>query len=116
MYNKGEIIMETYANQRVIVVNKEDCDKKNLYATINLEAMDKAAIDLSGNAFKLWIYFAKNQNNYKFALSSKELSQHFGLKIDAYNKAWNTLVEKGYLINSSGNYFIFTEIPHPELN
>jgi hypothetical protein len=31
--------METVANQNVIKINKQPCNKDNLYATINIEAM-----------------------------------------------------------------------------
>ena len=70
-------------NQKEVVVNKEKCNKENLYATINLAAMDKAAQDLKPNSFKLWIYFSKNQDNYEFALSSKAVERDFGIKKDA---------------------------------
>ena len=75
--------------------------------------MEKAANNLqsSAAAFKLWIYFAKNQNKYVFALSSSEVEESFGMKIKQYNNAVNTLIDKGYLINTSGNNYTFNEIP-----
>ncbi len=49
------------ANQKMVGVNKAPTDKNNIYACINVEAIDKAAMDLSkGSTFKLWMYFAKN--------------------------------------------------------
>lgn len=50
----------TITNKDMIVtaVHKEPCDKNNSYATINVEAMEKAARELSGDAFKLWCYLA----------------------------------------------------------
>lgn len=51
---------KTVPNQKTIRVNKEVCDKHNLYTAINLEAMEQAARDLEAGAFKLWCYFAKN--------------------------------------------------------
>ena len=53
--------MDKAANQRNIAVNKESADQYNLYAKINLEALETAMQVLSPNAFKIWIYFAKNQ-------------------------------------------------------
>ena len=73
--------MKTVPNQKVVTVNKELCDKNHKYAAINLNAMDKAAQELDAGAFKLWCYFAKNQNNYIFALSSKDAEKNFGIKI-----------------------------------
>jgi hypothetical protein len=73
--------------------------------------MQQAAINLKAGAFKLWIYFAKNQDGYEFALSSKSVADEFGIKIDQYNSAIKELMEKGYLIQESGNRYSFNEIP-----
>jgi hypothetical protein len=73
--------------------------------------MQQAAIDLKAGAFKLWVYFAKNQDGYEFALSSKSVADEFGIKIDQYNSAIKELMEKGYLIQESGNKYSFNEIP-----
>ena len=102
--------MKTVPNQKVVTVNKEFCDKNHKYAAINLNAMDKAAQELDAGAFKLWCYFAKNQNNYIFALSSKDTEKNFGIKIKQYNNAIETLIEKGYLTAASGNTYNFNEI------
>jgi hypothetical protein len=74
--------IKTVPNQKVVKVNKEPCNKSNYYAAINLEAMEAAAQNLDAACFKLWIYFAKNQNNYEFALSSKAVNDTFGMKKD----------------------------------
>lgn len=112
MANMAKI--KTVPNQKVVKVSKEPCnDEKyeNYYAKINLVAMSKAAIDLDAGAFKLWIYFAKNQNEYEFALSSKAVEENFGMKIKQYNNAIDTLTEKGYLVNVKGNAYVFNEVP-----
>lgn len=103
--------IKTVPNQKVVKVNKEPCSKSNLYAAINLKAMEQAAIELDAGAFKLWVYFAKNQNNYNFALSSKDVEETFGMKIKQYNNAVETLIEKKYLVNTSGNNYNFYEVP-----
>lgn len=97
-------------NQKEVVINKEKCNKENLYATINLAAMDKAAQDLDAGAFKLWMYFAKNQNGYKFALSSKAVERDFGIKIKQYNNAIKELTDKGYLVHIQGDSYEFHEL------
>lgn len=48
----------TNKDNMVVFVHKEPCDENHLYATIDVEAMRKAAHDLSGDAFKLWCYLA----------------------------------------------------------
>ena len=104
-------IGKTVPNQKIVKVNKEVCDKQHLYTAINLEAMETAAQDLDAGAFKLWVYFAKNQNSYSFALSSKEVLESFGMKIKQYNNAVAELIEKGYLVNTKGNNYEFYEMP-----
>lgn len=105
---------KTVPNQKVVKVSKAVCNnekKENYYARINLAAMDAAALNLDAGAFKLWIYFAKNQDNFEFALSSKAVESTFGMKIKQYNNAITKLTEAGYLVNTKGNNYIFNEIP-----
>ena len=105
---------KTVPNQKVVKVNKESTDgktKANYYAAINLEAMEAAARGLGAGAFKLWIYFAKNQDNYEFALSSKVVEETFGMKIKQYNNAIDELIEKNYLVMTKGNNYMFNEKP-----
>lgn len=101
---------KTNPKQKIVKVNKQVCNKENLYATINLEAMSKSAIDLDAGAFKLWVYFAKNQNNYEFALSSKDANDTFGLKKKQYDNAVAELIEKGYLVQTEGLHYTFYEV------
>lgn len=94
--------VKTTSNQRIISVNKEPTDKQHLYTANNLEALDEASGRLlSAGGFKLYIYLAKNQNNYKFALSSKDFMNWSGLGKQAYRTAFNELVKEGYLIQDS---------------
>lgn len=103
-------VYKTVPNQKVVKVNKEKCDKDNLYATINIDAMEQAAQKLDAGAFKLWMYFAKNQNNFEFALSSKDVLETFGIKAKQYNNAVEELITKGYLVAEGGNKYTFNEI------
>ena len=91
--------MPTVPNQRTITVNKEKTDKSHRYTANNLDALDEAARRLqSKGGFKLYMYLAKNQNNYSFALSSADFCAWSGLGITAYNSAFEELREQGYLI------------------
>ncbi|MBR5823810.1 MAG: hypothetical protein IKY67_06675 [Paludibacteraceae bacterium] len=73
--------------------------------------MEEAARDLDAGAFKLWCYFAKNQNCYDFDLSSKAVEETFGIKIKQYNNAIKELESKGYLVITKGNNYNFFEKP-----
>ena len=79
-------------NQKGITIHKEPCDntaQEHYYAKINLEAISHAAMDLDAGAFKLWIYFAKNQPGYRFALSKKVVEEQFGIKKTQYDEKNN---------------------------
>ena len=46
-----ELYENSYANQKNITVHKENCDENELYAKINLRAMNHAMRDLKPNTF-----------------------------------------------------------------
>ena len=100
----------TSPNQKTITVEKEKCDKENLYTMINLLALESAAADLKAGAFKLWVYIAKNQNGFTFGLSNKAVAEYFGIKKDQYDNAVKELIEKGYLIKIKSNEYVFKEL------
>lgn len=104
------------ANQKIIGVHKEPTDKKHIYACINAEALANAAMDLNkGSTFKLWVYFAKNQNNYKFELSAVAVQNFCGITEKTYREAVKELIAKRYLVQREKNYYDFYEIPQEEL-
>lgn len=100
----------TSPNQKTITVCKELCDNQHYYTMINLNALECAAIDLKSGAFKLWVYLAKNQNNFTFGLSNKAVAEQFGIKKDQYDSAVKELIEKGYLIETAKNIYQFKEL------
>lgn len=110
--------METVANQDVVQISKEPCDKNHIYAMINIEAMQMAMKDLTPVQFEVWLYFAKNQAGYTFAVSPAAALNEFGIKKDSFQKAKTVLKEKGYLVENPAkgkNHFIFYEKPVEEI-
>ena len=92
-------IIKTVPNQRIIDINKSPTDKQHLYTTNNLASIDEAASRLQSiGGFKLYIYLAKNQNKYTFALSSSDFMEWSGLGKQAYSTAFDDLINQGYLI------------------
>ena len=109
--------MVTVANQNIVEVKKETCDKNHIYAMINIEAMQLAMKDLTPAQFQVWLYYAKNQAGYTFAVSPAAALNEFGIKKDTFQKANQVLREKGYLVNDATkgkNYYIFYERPEEE--
>jgi len=110
--------MRTVANQDVVTVQKERCDRDNLYATINLQAMHLACKDLTPVQFQVWLYFAKNQAGYTFAVSPAAALDEMGIKKDSFQTAKRVLKEKGYLVEDLAkgkNHWIFREIPEEDI-
>ena len=71
--------------------------------------MDEAAWRLtSTGGFKLYMYLAKNQDKYKFNLSSSDFMEWSGLKSTAYRTAFKELVTEGYLVLKEGSETIYT--------
>lgn len=107
-------VYKTVPNQRVVTVKKEQANKQNLYTINNLMALNYAAGMLeSKGGFKLYIYFAKNQNNYNFALSSSDFCAWSGLSQTAYTTAFKELQDKGFLVEDryKKGKFVFYEMP-----
>ena len=105
---------KTAPNQKLVFINKEPTNKNNLYATINLDAMENAARKLNGrkaSGFLLWCYLAKNQNGFPLALSNEAVNQSFGLTKDAYDTAVRLLLDGGFLVQRNGNVYDFIEYP-----
>ena len=100
------------ANQKIVEVNKQPTNKQNVYACINIDALDKAALNLTkASTFKLWMYFAKNQNNYKFELSAVAVMNFCNITEKTYREAVKELISKRYLVQREKNYYDFYEIP-----
>ena len=109
---------ETYPNQRTINTHKAESNGKReecKYAIMNLIASELALSILKPNTFKLWFYINKNQDNYKFSLSSKDVMRACKMNSwDTYRKAFEELTEKSYLVETSENQFEFYELPSRE--
>ena len=106
---------ETVANQKVITTKGAKHDKNNIYAMLNIEAMETAMALLKPNTYKLWCYMAKNQNNYTFALSCVDACRFCKMSKPTYLACVQELIETGYLVNTSGNSYDFYEkIPEVE--
>jgi hypothetical protein len=93
-------------------VNKEPTDKNHLYMCLNIDALQKAMNDLTPAQLKVWMYFAKNQNNYRFELSSVAVCAFCGISDKTYREAIKTLVAKRYLVKrDDGSVYDFYEMP-----
>ena len=67
--------------------------------------------NLKTNSFKLYCYLCDNSNDYTFDLYSCDFQRVANVSEDTYYKAFNTLVDKGYLIEhpEKKNTYLFLE-------
>ena len=100
--------MDTIDNQKIVIVSKAEADKDHPYSVINLEALDSAVATLKNNDFKLWMYIAKNQNHFTFALSRVAFCRWSGTSVSTYHRAVTSLIEKVYLVPSKSNSNTYT--------
>ena len=103
---------ETVPNQKLVTIKKAPCDRDNLYAKINIEAIQKAMNNLTNAEFQIWVYFAKNQEAYTFALSPKA-AEEWNISRTTFNRTVFKFIEEGYLVadKDGSNHYDFHEIP-----
>ena len=106
--------MKTYANQKVIIINKKRVNKANTYMTIKKECLLNAISDLSHNELKVYLYLASNQDGFKMALSSSDISEKLNVHVRNVQIAINALIEKKYIKQQQGNQYIFCDEPMQE--
>ena len=87
-------------NQKIVQIGKRTVrNGQNLYATMNLEALQLAMKTLKGSSLKMWLYLNKNQEKYTFELS-RAACLEWGIKKDSYYDGIKELMEKGYLVQA----------------
>lgn len=105
----------TVPNQRIIAITgKEPCDKDNIYAKINKNAMIEAINNLhSTTTYLLWTYLSSQKNDYNFAFSSSAVSKELGIKKSTIQNAIRELINKNYLVQRdfNSNIYDFYELP-----
>lgn len=108
--------MNTYECQKIVTTSKTALNvKKRPFATIDIEAITTAMVLLKASTFKIWVYFAKNVNNYTFALSCVDVCRFCKISARNYYSAIQELTELGYLVHNEDNHYTFYEsLPEKE--
>ena len=104
--------VKLYPNQQKVCIRKRE--DSELFAQVDMDALQRAMQELDGNAFKLWMYLVRNRDSFEFGLSPKAL-EDWGLKKDAYYRSKKLLEEKGYLIENADG-LEFKDIPSVRFN
>lgn len=98
--------MITYANQKVIHVQKPEYEKN--YLQVGNNEWQKAGKILTYAAFKIYLYLAGNKNGFDLALSQKAVEQTLGVSKATYHTAIQELESRGYLRLKQGNIYEFS--------
>ena len=102
-------------NQKYIeAIHKEPCDSKNIYLKINIDAVQNATKLLKPSTFKIWMYFAKNQEGYEFELSSVAVCAYCNVSDKTYREGIKELIANRFLIQTGKNRYDFWERPLEE--
>ena len=99
----------TFPNQRMVRVHRERATAD--FLGIKNENWQSASRDLGAHALQLYLYLASNANNYTVALSPVAVRQAIGMARSTYHDQFHKLVDRGYLVPSTGNTFEFYEVP-----
>lgn len=101
----------TYPNQRVININREAAKSDFLgIKNVNWQA---AARDLGAHALMLYLYLASNADGYNLALSPAAIRQAIAMPRSTYQDQFVKLIDRGYIVQESGNVYNFYETPQP---
>lgn len=98
--------MISYPNQKLYHIRKK-IEEGDIFIMLKWEDYTAAARDLSPSALKLYMYLAKNQDNYELWFSSKDYCQTFGVVDKTYRNAREELFKKGYLKEGESNHVYF---------
>lgn len=101
----------TYPHQRVININREAA--KSDFLGIKNENWQAAARDLGAHALMLYLYLASNADGYNLALSPAAIRQAIGMPRSTYQDQFVRLIDRGYIVQESGNVYKFFEKPQP---
>lgn len=107
-----------FPNQYKVVINKEKVnqrDEKRVYFIAYQDTIEAAARELTGNEFKLYIYFLSNQDAYEDLFSPAFFGDTFGVSADTARKLFQKLIEKGFLYKTEAHTCEFYDRPHKKM-
>ena len=109
----------TYANQRRITIHREvpkgTKESKRSYVIAYNDNINDAMKNLSkATSFKVYMYMLGNVDEYRFALSTQDISNTTGISLKSAKDAINELIDLGYLVLREKHTYDFYERPRGE--
>lgn len=111
-YNNGYNLTKGIPNQLFGKICKPKYKEKGMkFMYIGIDEIREAAKNLTPSGFKLYLYFAENEDGWEFNLSPKNFQKAYGLAESTYRKAKQELIDKGYIVEHKHNHFVFYSCP-----
>ena len=99
--NRGVVNVKVVPNQKVIEIHKVHSKGRIL----DIQTNRKAQLELSVQAYALYMHFILNLPGYQEALSVTHITESTSLSERGYYKAVNELIEKQYLVREPSTQF-----------
>lgn len=98
-------------NQKKIIIERSSESVRKDYLKVSNENLNLAMYNLKPTTFMLWIYFTDNSNGYTLDLYPIDFLEKTGLSRSTYDRAFEELEDKGYIIKSKKqkNLYLFNE-------
>lgn len=109
--------MGYYANQKTVKINKPEPQRDKARIIVDREQLEAAAKELTGNEFKLYLFFASDSDGFKRDFSPAHFAEVYGVSADTTRKLFKQLEEKGYLKQdeSKKNLYQFYLLPPKQI-
>lgn len=112
----------SHPNQLIGKIHKPQDYKKRYnqegkkYMLVGIDEIREASINLTPSAFKLYLYFVENENEWQFFLSPKDFQKAYGVAESTFRNAKRELIEKKYIIEGDKNHFDFYSTPQVNID
>lgn len=107
--------MPKYANQKHIVYHKSKINQGESFAQVkNKDWMEAAKTIPQFNTFKVYLFFAKNQEGYEDDVSPELIQEKLGMGKTSYDTAMDVLEKMRYLKKIKKGMYEFYSAPYIE--
>ena len=86
-------------------------NETNIYDKLNIDAISIAMEVLKDSTFKIWLYMAKNQNDFTYPLYMVNVCKFCNISESTYHRGIKELIDNHYLVpTDDGNNYDFYEL------
>lgn len=109
--------MGYYANQKTVKINKPEVERGRAKIIVDREKLEVAGRELTGNEFKLYMFFASDNDGFRRDFSPAHFSEVYGVSADTTRKLFKQLEDKGFIKadENKKNFYQFYLLPQKKL-